>query len=62
MMSKVKATKTSKIQSVFQDFLQEFINSSNNELYFTIRAAVWFLATSAILSKVIETQQNTKKH
>ena len=31
-MPKVKATKTHKIQSVLEDFLEEFMKSPNNEL------------------------------
>ena len=33
MMPKVKVTETSKIQSVLQDFPEEFMKSSNNEIY-----------------------------
>ena len=33
MMPKAKATKTSNIQAVLQDFLEEFLKSPNDKLY-----------------------------
>ena len=58
-MPKVKVTKTSKIQSIFQDFSQEFMKSPDNK--FAMCAAIRFLATNALLLKIIEIRPNTKK-
>ena len=60
MMPKVKATKTSKIQSIHQDFTEEFIKISTSN-YIAICATVRFLATNAFLLKVIEISPNTRK-
>ena len=59
MMPKVEATKRTKIQSVLQDFHEEFIKCPNDD-YIPICAAVRFLATNAFLLKVIEIHTNTK--
>ena len=54
MMLKLKDTKTSKIQSKLQNFLQESTKTFNNELrYIIICASVRFLA---------ESNRNTSEH
>ena len=58
MRSKVKATKTSEIQSVLSNFLEEFMKSLDNDLYNGICAAAWFPATNALSIKVIATPKS----
>ena len=57
-MPTVKATKTSKIQSIFQDFAEEFMKGSDNELYFN-----WCSCTvSCNKCFLYESHRNKSKH
>ena len=59
MVPKVKATKRSKIQSVMQDYFEEFIKiPAINEI--AICAGLRCLATNAFLLKVFGIRPNTK--
>ena len=60
MMSIVIATKTSKIQSVLQDFAEEFMKIPNNELYCNLYSCT-VTSTNAFLWEVIKMHPNIKK-
>ena len=57
MTPKVKATKTSKIQSEVQDFPEEFMKSPNNELYCNLCSCT----VSCNKRFLVESHRNTSK-
>ena len=58
MMPKVKVTATFKIQSIFQDFPEEFMKSSNNELNCNLCSCT----ISCNKRFLVESYRNTSKH
>ena len=58
-MPKVKATKTSKIQSLLQDFSEEFVKSPNNKLYCNLCCSC---TVSCNKRCIVENNPNTFKH
>ena len=56
-MPKVKAAKTSKVQFVIQDFPEEFMKSSNNELYCDLCSC-----TISYKRFLVESHRNTSNH
>ena len=58
VMSKVKATKTSKMPSVLQDFPEDFVLSPNYKLYDNMCSCSF----SCIKHCLVESHRNTSKH